>query len=108
MVLHVVLYCSRMVRRRVICISGKDKFRERLFTRPTPADIRFSELRSFLEAYGFTAKSGNDDAHYSFHMIQNDRFYSVQVAKPHNSGAGVKRSYLKNIIQTIEIIEQDA
>lgn len=92
----------------MIHISGKDKFRERLLAKPIPADIRFGELKSFLEAYGFTAKSGNDDAHYSFSMIRNDVFYSVQVAKPHNSGDGVKRAYIRNIIQTIEKIEQDA
>lgn len=52
-------------------MSKYDKFRERVCARPTPSDIRWTELQGFLEHLGYTMRPGRGSRRKFFHPEKN-------------------------------------
>lgn len=52
-------------------MSKYGKFRGRLCARPTPADIKWTELRSFLEHLGYQMLAGRGSRRKFFHEAKD-------------------------------------
>ncbi len=64
-----------------------------------PPEVRFEEVRSLLEAFGFT-EVRSSGSHHAFRN-QNGQILIV----PKSSGKKVKRTYIKEIIRLLDLEE---
>jgi hypothetical protein len=63
---------------------NKDKFRTRLLRKPTPKDITWTELRSYLLSLGFEEVQGSGSrVRFSLQADSGERGLMIRLHRPH-------------------------
>ena len=79
-------------------MSKHQKFRQKLRTVPTPADIRWTELQSFLEHLGFTMLTGSGSRRKFFHPKID---IMINLHEPHPAPI-VGRNAIRDVVEYLE------
>lgn len=86
-----------------VSISTADKLEKRILS--IPNDLDFADLVKFLKRRGFVEKQGKS-SHYVYVYRKNGIFEQVTIVKPNGDRKFVLRSYVKNVVDTIERIDE--
>lgn len=78
-------------------MSKIDKLVERCLRQPTPNNIKWAQLVSLMEHFGFTAECGSG----SHHTFQHVNGLTVMIPRPHPD-PDVKPRYVKIAIEALE------
>lgn len=84
----------------MVDITKIEKLEARIRQKPTPNDIRFDELETFLNSYGFESKPKSGGSHRAFCHPQYEGI--ITVAVPHGTSDGVKRAYIRNALSAVD------
>lgn len=74
------------------------KFEQKLRSVPTPSDIRWTELRSYLEHLGYTMLNGGGSRRKFHHREKDDL---ILLHEPH-PGSIVTRCYVADVAEHLE------
>ena len=80
-------------------MSKHDKFRARLCGRPPPADVRWPELRGFLEHLGFEVLKGSGSRRKFFHR---EKDVLIILHEPHPQPT-VDKVYVVRVVETLKL-----
>ena len=78
-------------------MTRQDKFAERLCARPVPADIKWSELKWFLERLGFAYMRNTGSRRKFYHSERN---VLISCHEPHPS-PNVDKGCVQDVVQTL-------
>lgn len=78
-------------------MSRREKLLSRIFSEPYPKDVRFEDLQTALEGFGFELfEQKGGSSHKYFVRQEGDDVQRINTSRPHPSGI-MKRYQLKEI-----------
>ena len=81
---------------------NKEKFREKLVRKPTPKDIKWSDLRSFLLGLGFAEEQGSGSrVRFYLEPVAGQRGLMILLHRPHPEKV-CGPLMIRDVVQTLQ------